>query len=1037
MPEFGGKIPNSLADRVLIVKSRTGSGKSTTLPVNIFRLLRNEKTPIQDPYMGRSVLCTQPRVVTAITLARDMSAAKYYPDMVLGKTVGFQTGPVTEKPLNGLVYATAGVLLAQLRFRSDDELMSRYACIIIDEAHERSLDTDSILMMLKNFLQRSLGRGGNAIKQIPLIVLASATIDVAKYASFFKIGHENIVVVEGRQFPIEMHWPPHGFNNYIDAAIETTIKIHNENLGDGPDQADILIFMPGGAEIKEVASRLLQYNHILSHEEKPLMMVLSIDREVINREGRDFRLMKEDLDSLWVRNGLTGSHQHPLRRVVVSTVVAETGLTIETLKYVIDSGWSRNVEIYHPQGYKGLITRPTAQSRVEQRKGRVGRLFPGHFYPLYTEKVFGQLLIQQHPDIITEGPAAIILDVIREQLAVKRSCAQGRRQTPEFRVEDMDMLDVPPVDALVGSIEKALVAGFISDHVRLDPDGNEKGYGLTTLGLYASRFARMSIEEARLIFSAYLWEVSISDAAILIAIAQVAEKGLSALFSQETRRNAQTKSGKIQYEGAIWPGVPEFIKNMRHSGETGSQTNDSPAELIDQVRLGLSDDLLEGLLIYEGFRRQITDQYQRDNFGVINLSNWCEENGLSFEAMIKITIRREEVIDDLITAGLNPFQYSDKRLALSEQKNFMSRVVSLKRCVYEAFRLTLLTGAGLKYYDRFNEEIKVPSFFKRFTGLKESHFEESWRPGLMVTPQILVQAVKSDFLQWRLEAPLISVLDGYVNVDSDIVAPRIPYKELLKYVGGEDSWWESSIPYSEKMLLRKYFTAVFGEINITSNSLQTSIDDLLDKDGGRLPALVPLLRLYSKGSSARIRNMRPFSRYIPYCQNFIGLGYGTNAHFNRISYWLNPQKSQCINIDRQNPSNFAAKLRDYREGSVDVILLSVPSDGTADVLSEIDRVLTSQGAIIVNSCSSSYALNGTTLFCTWIVALEKLFSGGLPLSVFNRNEVPCELTDAHTWQTIFNAHEMTRIGRVNCPVTITEKEWPYFYDIYTKTNLSK
>ena len=130
MVEFGGDVPKQLSDRVIIAKSETGSGKSTVLPAHVFRLLRDPRTPLKQKHVGRSVLCTQPRVLTAMTLARDMSSSPHYPELTLpvgklgptgkaiiedGGTVGFQTSPITHKPSRGLIYSTAGVLRAQLR----------------------------------------------------------------------------------------------------------------------------------------------------------------------------------------------------------------------------------------------------------------------------------------------------------------------------------------------------------------------------------------------------------------------------------------------------------------------------------------------------------------------------------------------------------------------------------------------------------------------------------------------------------------------------------------------------------------------------------------------------------------------------------------------------------------------------------------------------------------------------------------------------------------------------------------------------------
>ena len=115
MNEFGYNRAD-LSDRIWIIQAKTGSGKSTVIPVELFRILRNKDTPVVNVYSGASVLCTQPRILTAIELAKNVNNinSPWNPDMIMGKTVGYQTGPFTNKPPKGLVYATLGVLTVQL-----------------------------------------------------------------------------------------------------------------------------------------------------------------------------------------------------------------------------------------------------------------------------------------------------------------------------------------------------------------------------------------------------------------------------------------------------------------------------------------------------------------------------------------------------------------------------------------------------------------------------------------------------------------------------------------------------------------------------------------------------------------------------------------------------------------------------------------------------------------------------------------------------------------------------------------------------------
>ena len=515
MPEFGGRGA-ALADRVLIVRAETGSGKSTVLPVGVFRILRAEATPARLRYRGPGVICTQPRVLTAIMLARDV-AVRRNPDMVVGETVGFQTGAISTPRATGLTYATAGVLAAQLNSMADSEVMEAYRFIIVDEAHERSVDADFILMQLRYFYQRNAGDS-----RLPFLILASATFQPARYAAYFGVGVENTIDVQGRSYPITTHWPPHGFNNYTKSAAELAAHIHSENPKDEPGVSDILIFMPGAREQVEVALELkrLQRDALASSEsgaasaEPRTYLVLVLNREVVLSQVGDYLLAFLPAAELPRIHG-----QRPQRRIILSTVVAETGITFNTLRYVIDSGWNRNVESYPPWGATGNITRPAPQSRITQRRGRCGRLFPGDFYPLYTQSVYRALPAQQLPDIVSQGVSSIFLPLVASQLRQKLLAGA----TPEFRVEDVALLDPPPPEVLLCSLRTSLALGLLSPEApRARLVGNDLTmaggagagapvWGLTELGLIASKFIRTRPESTRLLLAGYTWGVAASD----------------------------------------------------------------------------------------------------------------------------------------------------------------------------------------------------------------------------------------------------------------------------------------------------------------------------------------------------------------------------------------------------------------------------------------------------------------------------------------------------------------------------------------------
>lgn len=754
MAEFGGAPPESLADRVLIVRSETGSGKSTALPVHVFRLLRGEKTEKRVRLAGPGVICTQPRILTAQTLARDVAKSEHYPDMVLGATVGYQTGPINEKPESGLIYATAPTLLAQLRVFPDSEIMARYRFIIVDEAHERSLATDSLLLRLKAFLCRNLGD-----PRLPFLILASATLPVRKYARFFAVEAANVVEVAGRQHHIDDFYPERGTNNYPAEAARVALEIHRGHPGDPPAQADVLIFMPGAREIEAVVAALTKANWEFRRPGSPTppFLILALSRAEVLAQGHDYRLLKADPAALRVASADGKAFVRPSRRIIVSTVVAETGLTIETLKYVVDCGWSRTEEVYYPGAFRGIVTRPAPQSRIEQRRGRAGREFPGEFYPLYTENVYEALDKEQLPEIIAEGVAPIFLDVV-----------QVTAGGGVFRVEEIDMLDPPPSDALAAALEEAIAGGFL----RAAPaDAEKAGHELTRLGGIAARFNFLGMAQVRTLLAGYLWKVSLQDLAFVVALYE----------QRDVPIYAEPKPGATEPReaGALRAGLPAYLSQTTGGGEDRPP---SEAEAYYyRARLLISDDFLEALLAFEGFVRAL------DGSGgdLARLLDWCDANGVSFEGARLLAGMRDEVVNEALSAGLNPFWGDEYRLAAAPPEAFFDTVVRLKHCICAglgAYRLTYDPKRDA-YRARTGHAVEVPPAYtdtalSRLRGLGLDAEGDALKPRQLVTNQVRIRGAKGDRrdahppLLFRLHAGLVSVLDGYVDVDDELWAPR-------------------------------------------------------------------------------------------------------------------------------------------------------------------------------------------------------------------------------------------------------------------------
>jgi hypothetical protein len=777
MPEFGGRS-GALADRVLIVRAETGSGKSTVLPVGILRILRAEATPARQRYRGPGIICTQPRVLTAIMLAHDVAVARN-PDIVLGETVGYQTKAASTPRATALTYATAGVLAAQLNALTDSELMDQYRFIIVDEAHERTVDSDFILMQLRYFYQRNEGN----IK-LPFLLLASATFNPLRYATYFGIGAANIVEVHGRSHKITTHWPSRGFNDYPRAAAELAHRIHTVGLEDRPGRSDILIFMPGAREQLLVARVLkqLQRDELAAQPESATYIILILNREVVLSQTGDYTLTFLPPDELPKING-----KRPLRRIILSTVVAETGITINTLRYVIDSGWNRNIESYPPWGAAGNITRPAAQSRITQRRGRCGRLFPGDFFPLYTQAVYDALDSSQLPDIVSQGASELFLSLVAAQQRQKLL----RGDPPEFRVEDIALLDPPPPEILLNNIRSALTLGMISmrapvptlrqhdmvmSSAATSADAPKTVYGLTELGLIGSRFMRIKPEGVRVILAGYAWGVAASD--LITAVAMFGTPMAHLLPKNPAPLPAGSPRAKLP--AAAGPLLASLPPSLR-ARVSDSHVNTDVAAYY-RTRLLLADDFAEAVMIFDAFAAQLVAA----DGNIAAVAAWCADCGLQFDAMVKFTYAREEIAEEMAGAGLNFCRLDSMRLSQVPVEEFTPALRRFKRCLFDGLVMNLMRySADSQGYVQHAQatplRVRGPALF---TDAMSDHLA-SLRiasvvapPQWIVTDQIRLGPARRSAedtappLLYTAETNLVCVLDGYVDFDPDNLLVR-------------------------------------------------------------------------------------------------------------------------------------------------------------------------------------------------------------------------------------------------------------------------
>lgn len=388
-------------NQVIIVVGQTGSGKTTQLTQFLY----------EDGYAKSGMIgCTQPRRVAAMSVAKRVSEEMEVP---LGGLVGYaiRFEDCTSKETS-IKYMTDGVLLRESLTNAD---LDQYSCIIMDEAHERALNTDVLMGLIKKVLARR--------RDLKLIV-TSATMNAERFARFY--GGAPEFFIPGRTFPVDIQYSRSPCEDYVDAAVRQVLAIHVSQ-----PTGDILVFMTGQEDIEVtcelVAERLAQLN------DPPKLSILPI-----------YSQMPADLQAKIFDRAAPG-----VRKVIVATNIAETSLTVDGIMYVVDCGFSK-LKVYNPRmGMDTLQITPISQANASQRAGRAGRTGPGKAFHLYTERAFKEeFYIATIPEIQRTNLANTVL--LLKSLGVKD-------------LLDFDFMDPPPQDTITTSLFDLWALGALTN----------------------------------------------------------------------------------------------------------------------------------------------------------------------------------------------------------------------------------------------------------------------------------------------------------------------------------------------------------------------------------------------------------------------------------------------------------------------------------------------------------------------------------------------------------------------------------------------
>ncbi len=417
------EIEEALRDhQVIIVCGETGSGKTTQLPKIALAMGRAVPTS-----SGRRQLIghTQPRRIAASSVATRIAEELQTP---LGEVVGYKVRFHDRTSKSARVkLMTDGILLAETQ---TDPLLQAYDTIIIDEAHERSLNIDFLLGYIRQILPR---------RPDLKVIVTSATIDAQRFADHFasRKGPAPVLMVSGRTYPVEVRYRP--FEESRDFDLNDAIADGVDELWRGGSHAgDILIFLPGEREIREAADHLRKH---LSHQ--PVLRTA----EVLPLFAR---LSQAEQDRIF--------KPHGQRRIVLATNVAETSLTVPGIRYVIDAGTARVKRYSLRSKVEQLLIEPISQAAANQRAGRCGRVAEGICIRLYDEADFNGRPRFTDPEILRSSLAAVILRMKSLHLGA---------------VEEFPFIEAPSRRAITDGYQLLSELGAVDEANELTPLGKE------------------------------------------------------------------------------------------------------------------------------------------------------------------------------------------------------------------------------------------------------------------------------------------------------------------------------------------------------------------------------------------------------------------------------------------------------------------------------------------------------------------------------------------------------------------------------------
>ena len=481
-----------------------------------------------------------------------------------------------------------------------------------------------------------------------------------------------------------------------------------------PPVQDILIFVNGAKQIRTIVEELHRLNALVfsrgleyarvhleeawkkytgGKESVGYIAPIPVTSENIQRGQREYQDIFSPINSVKVpiyefdaEGNITERVVHEVtasRRVLVGTNAIETGMTIDTLKYCVDTGFVKQSSFDPVFGCGVLMDKAVTQASSRQRRGRVGRKAPGVFYPAYTKEVHAAMRPRLPPEIVKADITPFMLGVVIEETEAcveasdrKTAIAAGGFQMNQFdqnwfvmqaqkrfRADGINFLQPPSADALSYSMEKLYALGFI-----------DATYRPTLFGVYANKFRKVRLESVRMILASYHMGGSTLD---LITIAAFIEVGFKVGINRRkyTPRNPlKVKKEAVDYYYRLFFGC-ELVEYLFIWDEFMATVDEVGARLARSARLDKKKALSSG-----------------------HVEQWARKSGFNYDGLMMVVDMRDEIISDMLTMGLNPYYnglgiprggYRLTRILQSNSQEGLDEVRAIKRCIYEGYRMNV------------------------------------------------------------------------------------------------------------------------------------------------------------------------------------------------------------------------------------------------------------------------------------------------------------------------------------------------------------